>query len=104
MKSTSSVVLIILIATIFLAQAVFYALPNGGLTAKLNELKNIYQQKLVEYEQLKKLHDELSEKLSSLEGELFLLRNGIFIAGGILFALGFIVGMYHEKKRPSGSR
>ncbi len=104
MKSTSIIVLVMLITVIFLTQAAFHALPNGGLTAKLNELKKIYQQKLVEYEQLKKLHDELSEKLSSLEGELFLLRNGILVAGGILFIVGFIVGMYHEKKRPSGSR
>ncbi|MCD6369114.1 MAG: hypothetical protein J7L38_04870 [Thermoproteales archaeon] len=96
-SSLKPVILVLTLAGITLFAAIF-VLGDGGLQAKLNQLKKIYAEKQQEYDALLETYKNLENEVNGLLSQLMFLRIGVIALGVLVFAVGFYIGYKHEQK------
>ncbi|RLE65805.1 MAG: hypothetical protein DRJ47_04010 [Thermoprotei archaeon] len=96
-SSLKPVILVLTLAGITLFAAIS-VLGDGGLQAKLNQLKKIYAEKQQEYDALLETYKNLENEVNGLLSQLMFLRIGVIALGVLVFAVGFYIGYKHEQK------
>jgi len=96
-SSLKPAILVLTLAGITLFAAIS-VLGDGGLQAKLNQLRKIHAEKQQEYNALLETYKNLENEVNDLLSQLMFLRIGVIALGVLVFAVGFYIGYKHEQK------